>query len=284
MLSSSAHMIVPRQNRTGGGSKPDFCWRMWCVDSAQCILVENARNALRDLEVGSLQSMQAEWRKRLEDLTNKARIQHVRGCLQKLHRRIASLRAAKDGDAPASASYNGKRRNAWRSRCTRSLVEQGVARPRQVRRQWMRAMLLLSLLPSSCVGLRAQPTLETRPSAGRGLGVYALSPIPEGDFVCYYEGEQLSLAQVEQRYPMGVADYLFQIEDDFYVDGANSNHVSRYINHQELGNLAVSIEESRLAFHALCEIPQGDELTFDYGLDYWLDRPSPMPKPRHLHR
>ena len=52
---------------------------------------------------------------------------------------------------------------------------------------------------------------------------------------------------------------------------------SRCFNHNEHGNLAVSLQEGRLAFHAAEPVAEGDELTFDYGLDYWVNRADPMP-------
>jgi SET domain-containing protein len=71
------------------------------------------------------------------------------------------------------------------------------------------------------------------PTPGKGLGAFAASPIRKGTLVCSYEGTVRTRAEVSSR----GNDYLFELSDGLYVDGAQSSHVSRYINHDELGML-----------------------------------------------
>lgn len=129
-------------------------------------------------------------------------------------------------------------------------------------------------------------------TGGKGLGVFAETALTPGQLVCFYQGETLSLAQATLR---GGA-YLFEVEDgryteegDYiverkYIDGLHSNHFSRYINHNECGNLAVTSEDGNLALRALRHISPGEELSFDYGVDYWACStvaPAPGTDSRH---
>ncbi|KAL1523296.1 hypothetical protein AB1Y20_018244 [Prymnesium parvum] len=128
--------------------------------------------------------------------------------------------------------------------------------------------------PSSAITSldHAAPALHIAESPGKGRGVFAAQPLRRGEWVGWYEGERLSLEQVRERYPCASAsDYLFQLADDAYIDGVRSRHFSRCINHHEKGNLEVVREEERLAFYASAAIAEGEELTFDYGLDFWVE-------------
>ena len=102
-----------------------------------------------------------------------------------------------------------------------------------------------------------------------------------------------SLAQVTCRYGAlsGLtAEYLFELAPASptcagqYVDGSRSEHPSRYINHAEHGNLIPSPAgaggggQRRIDFYAARPIAEGEELAFDYGIDYWAARPTdPLP-------
>ena len=59
-----------------------------------------------------------------------------------------------------------------------------------------------------------------------------------------------------------------------YIDAVDSDHASRAINHAQDACLKprVSLAERRVAFYALRDIKEGDELSFDYGEKYWLER------------
>ena len=59
-----------------------------------------------------------------------------------------------------------------------------------------------------------------------------------------------------------------------YIDAVDSDHASRAINHAQDACLEprVTLSERRVAFYALKDIKAGDELSFDYGEQYWLER------------
>ena len=108
--------------------------------------------------------------------------------------------------------------------------------------------------------------VEVRQTVGKGLGAFATTPIAADELVCCYEDEKITLAEAKKRYPGGskTADYLFKLGHEVYIDGAQSGHFSRCINHDELGNLGITLEEGQLAMRALRQIQAGEELLFDY--------------------
>ena len=57
----------------------------------------------------------------------------------------------------------------------------------------------------------------------------------------------------------------------------HSSHRSRFINHAELPNLVLFGDDERLVvdFVATKDIAEGEELAFDYGVNYWLYRTPP---------
>jgi len=140
----------------------------------------------------------------------------------------------------------------------------------------------------------------------KGFGAFTNIFIPKGAWIGEYRGELLTLQQVEARYwnkcpqnqadrawltsrtvrNMGMSgDYLFEIEDEIYIDGedADVSNWCRYINHAMASEGECNLEtrswretwdgeklvEPRLWFVALRDILAGEELCFDYGNEYW---------------
>eukprot|EP00966_Prymnesium_polylepis_P267377 6176976-Prymnesium_polylepis.1 len=124
------------------------------------------------------------------------------------------------------------------------------------------------------------PLVEVRQAGAKGLGCFALEPLAAGDFVGQYEGTVTTRAETRERYNATfTADYVFNVDDeaDIAIDAQNSTHFSRFFNHAEHGNLDVHVdaEAVRVEFYAATYIQQGEELTFDYGVNYWLFRERP---------
>ena len=106
--------------------------------------------------------------------------------------------------------------------------------------------------------------------AARRLNVSqpALQDIPWGTKVIEYRGERISDAEAIRRIDAG-ADCIFELGEDQNVDG----NEARYINHsRDDPNCFVLREDGRLWIVAGIEgIEAGEELTFDYGSDYFPD-------------
>jgi SET domain-containing protein len=109
---------------------------------------------------------------------------------------------------------------------------------------------------------------EGRP--GTGLGLYARADIQKGDFVIEYTGK---------RIPNAIADdmttkYLFELNDKWTVDAEDPSNTARYINHACMPNVEAEVEEDdggedHINIYALRDIHAGEELTIDYGEEYY---------------
>lgn len=110
-------------------------------------------------------------------------------------------------------------------------------------------------------------------SHGKGLGLFANVPLTKGDFVIEYTGKKI---------PTHIADtlttkYLFEIDSDWTIDGAVRSNTARYINHSCDPNCEAEIRDGRIMIYAVRDIAREEELTFDYGDEYFnefLRRPG----------
>ena len=122
--------------------------------------------------------------------------------------------------------------------------------------------------------------MNVKDSGKKGLGCYAAEDRSQGQWVCDYEGEVIDFAQRAVRYVSEEPEYLFHLGggavagSHVYIDTVDSDHASRAINHAQDACLEprVTLSERRVAFYALKDIKAGDELSFDYGEQYWLER------------
>lgn len=101
--------------------------------------------------------------------------------------------------------------------------------------------------------------------SGSGLGLFATKPIKKGAFIIKYWGRKL---------PNRIADdletrYLFELNSRFTVDGSNRRNVARYINHSCRPNAETDVKKSEIFITAYKNIQPGDEITYDYGKDYF---------------
>jgi hypothetical protein len=136
-------------------------------------------------------------------------------------------------------------------------------------------MLATLFIPPLMLGV-ASPSpdreirFEVRRSPGKGLGAFAMEEVRVGQFVCGYEGERLVCSEVATRYGEGKGGpYLFDVGGGEFIDGMNTRHFSRFINHAERGNLDPRTDGGNVRFFATRRIKAGDELCFDYGQKYW---------------
>lgn len=111
---------------------------------------------------------------------------------------------------------------------------------------------------------------EGRPGTGKGL--FALMPIKKGEFIIEYTGKKI---------PSKVADtmggrYLFALDDDWTIDAEGEHNTARYINHSCDPNAEAEIKGGRILISALKNIASGEEVTFDYGQEYFDEFIKPV--------
>jgi hypothetical protein len=104
---------------------------------------------------------------------------------------------------------------------------------------------------------------EGRP--GTGLGLFARAPIKRGGFILEYTGERID-SKAADDHP---GKYLFEIDDEWTVNGETETNTARYINHACDPNTEAEIEEGRIKIYATRNIAAGEELSIDYGEEYF---------------
>lgn len=100
-----------------------------------------------------------------------------------------------------------------------------------------------------------------------GLGLYATQDFTKGELVIEYVGEKIADAEAQRR----GGKYLFELNDSWTIDGKGRENVARYINHSCRPNCYPELDENeeRVFIFAKRKIAIGEELTYDYGKQYF---------------
>ena len=101
-----------------------------------------------------------------------------------------------------------------------------------------------------------------------GLGLFAKKDFKKGDFIIEYTGKKITHEEADKKGGL----YLFTLNDQWVLDGTNRKHTARYLNHSCRPNCEAVIEDDEhIMIYARKKISAGDELTFDYGKEYYED-------------
>ena len=98
-----------------------------------------------------------------------------------------------------------------------------------------------------------------------GLGLYAEEKIPRRARIIEYFGEVIPDAEADIR----LGKYLFELGNGNTIDGTTRQNVARYINHSCKPNCEAILDGKRVFINAMRAIEPGDELSYDYGKDYF---------------
>lgn len=98
-----------------------------------------------------------------------------------------------------------------------------------------------------------------------GLGLFAGGDIPKCACIIEYRGPQLTREQETKSR----SKYLFEVSARKTIDGAPRWNTARYINHSCRPNCEPNIYKGRVFIHAKRRIKPGEELTYDYGKNYF---------------
>lgn len=98
-----------------------------------------------------------------------------------------------------------------------------------------------------------------------GHGLFAVVPIRKGDFILEYTGKRIPTALADTM----KSRYLFEIDEDWTIDGASRSNTARYINHSCEPNTEAELGDGRILIHAVRDIKEGEELTIDYDTEYF---------------
>ncbi|GHC11766.1 SET domain-containing protein [Cerasicoccus arenae] len=125
---------------------------------------------------------------------------------------------------------------------------------------------------------------ELRGSSIHQQGMFARADIREGEKIIEYLGELIPKAESTQRCLDWEAEarekdaglvYVFDLNEEYDLDGNIENNPAKYINHSCEENCEAINEDDRIFIHAKRDIAKDEELSFDYGYDIecFLDHP-----------
>lgn len=99
-----------------------------------------------------------------------------------------------------------------------------------------------------------------------GKGLFAVDGIPKGKRIIEYIGKLLKKEEVDKIN----SKYLFEIDKKgTTINGNVPSNTARYINHSCRPNCEADGPEGRVYISAIRNIKEGEELTYDYGKEYF---------------
>lgn len=102
-----------------------------------------------------------------------------------------------------------------------------------------------------------------------GLGLFAAREIKKGEFIVQYRGEKLRNEEADRRADRG-NKYLYEINSRWTIDGKSRKNVARYANHSCRPNAESDVLRGhKIIIRAIKKILPGEEITYDYGKDYF---------------
>ena len=108
--------------------------------------------------------------------------------------------------------------------------------------------------------------IEVRKSrSGLGRGLFATADLKRGEHVVEYTGKRISAAEADKL----KTRYLLEVDDAVTIDGSSYANIARYINHSCEPNCEGELNAERVFIAPLRDIPEGEELTLDYGDEYF---------------
>ncbi|CAG5866869.1 unnamed protein product [Menidia menidia] len=123
---------------------------------------------------------------------------------------------------------------------------------------------------------RLYPETKIIKTPGKGWGLISLRDIKKGEFVNEYIGELIDeeecRARINHAHENNITNfYMLTIDKDRIIDAGPKGNYSRFMNHSCQPNCETQKwtvnGDTRVGLFAVCDIPAGTELTFNYNLD-----------------
>jgi uncharacterized protein len=119
------------------------------------------------------------------------------------------------------------------------------------------------------------PTSKFKLRTGRGVsgkGVFAMEEIPKGKRIIEYIGRTV---------PPDMQDsvsgrYLFTVGRNKMIDGNIKENTARFINHSCRPNCEAKGPSGQVFVYSIRKIKPGEELTYDYGKEYFDEYIKPI--------
>ncbi len=100
-----------------------------------------------------------------------------------------------------------------------------------------------------------------------GFGLFATRPIKKKARIAEYKGPILDQEEADRAERRGNR-YLYEVSTHRTIDGTPRSNVARYANHSCNPNAESIVWRGRVFIKALRNIKPGEEITYDYGVDY----------------
>lgn len=100
-----------------------------------------------------------------------------------------------------------------------------------------------------------------------GLGLFATRDIRKGKTIIEYIGYVLDPSRDDERSNR----YIFNVNKKKDIDGSPRWNIARYVNHSCRPNSEAIDRGARIFYAAKRNIVEGEEITVDYGKEYWND-------------
>lgn len=110
---------------------------------------------------------------------------------------------------------------------------------------------------------------------GRGVsgkGLFAMDEIPKGKCLIEYVGKIVRKSEHETR----TGRYLFWSGKNKMIDGNIKKNPARFINHSCRPNCEADGPDGKIFILSLRKIKPGEEITYDYGKEYFDDFIKPV--------
>jgi uncharacterized protein len=102
-----------------------------------------------------------------------------------------------------------------------------------------------------------------------GLGLFAITLVAKGTALVEYKGRRLSTQKARERERRTGHKYMFELNSRWSIDGSSRSNFARYVNHACRPNAEFELVKGKLILRACKTLAPGDEITCDYGADYF---------------
>jgi len=117
-----------------------------------------------------------------------------------------------------------------------------------------------------------------------GWGVFAARPFKEREFIAEYAGTLRKRRRSDKKNAY-CFEYIVTPDQStrYVIDAREQGGVARFINHSSEPNLQSALATvdgiSHVILYTLRPIAEGEQLSYDYGPDYWASRRAPIALP-----
>jgi hypothetical protein len=102
-----------------------------------------------------------------------------------------------------------------------------------------------------------------------GLGLFATRDLKRDTEIVEYKGRRLETPKAKELEWLRPNRYLFEINSRWTIDGSSWRNLARYVNHACKPNAEAALTRGRMVYRATTRIAEGEEITVDYGKEYF---------------